>query len=52
MSRFVAKRLAHMVFVLFVTTYTIIVLGLVALAAHVSRVGDRVLAALYSQRDA
>jgi len=33
-------------FALFVLTYTVIVLGLFALGAHVSRVGDRVLAAL------
>lgn len=38
-----AQRLA---FVLAVTGYTIVVLGLVALGGHMTRVGDRVLAAL------
>jgi hypothetical protein len=38
-----AQRLA---FVLAVTGYTIVVLGLVALGAHMSRIGDRVVAAL------
>jgi hypothetical protein len=33
-------------FILFVLTYTVIALGLVALGAHVSRVGARVVAAL------
>jgi len=37
-----------LLFVLFVLTYTVIALGLVALGAHVSRVGGRVVAALTS----
>ncbi len=39
-------RLEKAIFVLVVLLYTIILLGLAALGAHVSRVGDRVLAAL------
>lgn len=38
-----AQRLA---FILAVTGYTIVVLGLIALGAHMSRIGDRVVAAL------
>ncbi len=41
-----SNRFEVVVFVLFIFTYSIIVLGLFALGAHVSRVGDRVLAAL------
>jgi hypothetical protein len=41
-----SNRFEVIVFAFFVLTYTIIVLGMLALAAHVSRVGDRVLAAL------
>jgi hypothetical protein len=40
------------VFVLFVLTYSIIGLGLLALGAHMSRIGDRVLAALEGLRHA
>lgn len=39
-------RLQRLAFVLAICGYTIVALGLVALAGHVSRVGDRVLAAL------
>jgi fatty acid desaturase len=38
--------LQKLVFVLAVSGYTIVVLGLVALGGHMTRVGDRVLAAL------
>ena len=38
--------LQRLVFVLAITGYTIVVLGLVAVGGHVTRVGDRVLAAL------
>lgn len=38
--------LQRLVLVLAVTGYTIVVLGLVAVGGHVTRVGDRVLAAL------
>src|SRR4051794_25330501 len=41
-----SNRFEVIVFVLFVLTYTIVGLGLLALGAHMSRVGDRVLAAL------
>ena len=41
-----SNRLEVVMFALFVLTYTMIVLGMFALGAHVSRVGDRVLAAL------
>jgi len=41
-----SNRFEVVVFALFVLTYTILVLGMFALGAHVSRVGDRVLAAL------
>jgi hypothetical protein len=40
------KRFEVLVFVFFIMTYSIVILGLVALGAHVSRVGDRVLAAM------
>lgn len=39
-------RFEKAMFVMMVLLYTIILLGLAALGAHVSRVGDRVLAAL------
>jgi hypothetical protein len=41
-----SNRVEVVMFALFVLTYTLIVLGMFALGAHVSRVGDRVLAAL------
>lgn len=41
-----SNRIEVVMFALFMLTYTIIVLGMLALGAHVSRVGDRVLAAL------
>jgi len=41
-----SNRLEVVMFALFVLMYTIVVLGMFALGAHVSRVGDRVLAAL------
>ena len=41
-----SNRFEVIVFLLFVLSYSIVALGLVALGAHVSRVGDRVLAAL------
>ena len=41
-----SNRFEVVIFSLFVLTYTIMVLGMFALGAHVSRVGDRVLAAL------
>ena len=41
-----SNRFEIVVFVLFVLTYSTIGLGLIALSAHVSRIGDRVLAAL------
>lgn len=40
------QRLERLIFVLGIMSYTIIVLGLVALGAHVSRTAGRVLAAL------
>ena len=36
----------RVVFLMFVLSYSIVILGLVALGAHVSRVADRMLAAL------
>ena len=39
-------RLQRLAFVLAVSGYTIVVLGLVALGGHMSRIGDRVLAAM------
>ena len=39
-------RLQRLAFVLAVGGYTIVVLGLVALGGHMTRIGDRVLAAL------
>ena len=47
-----ANRFEVLVFLLFVMTYTIMLLGLAALGAHVSRVGDRVLAALHARAEA
>jgi hypothetical protein len=45
-----SNRFEVVVFALFILTYTILVLGLFALGAHVSRVGDRVLAALVERQ--
>jgi len=45
-----SNRFEVVVFVLFVLTYTVIGLGLIALGAHVSRIGDRVLAAIEGLR--
>jgi hypothetical protein len=45
-----SNRFEVLVFVLFVLTYTVIGLGLIALGAHVSRIGDRVLAAIEGLR--
>jgi hypothetical protein len=45
-----SNRFEVIVFVLFVLTYSIVALGLLALGAHVSRVGDRVLAAVEGLR--
>ena len=45
-----SNRFEVLVFLLFVLTYTIIGLGLMALGAHVSRIGDRVLAAIEGLR--
>ena len=47
-----SNRFEVVVFVLFVLTYSIVGLGLLALGAHVSRIGDRVLAALEGLRHA
>jgi hypothetical protein len=41
-----SNRFEVLVFAFFLMTYTIVLLGLGALGAHVSRVGDRVIAAL------
>jgi hypothetical protein len=41
-----SNRFEVLVFAFFLMTYTIVLLGLAALGAHVSRVGDRVIAAL------
>ena len=41
-----SNRFEVLVFAFFVLNYTIVVLGLAALGAHVSRVGDRILATL------
>ena len=41
-----SNRFESTVFLLFVLSYTILGLGMVALGAHVSRVGDRVLSVL------
>src|SRR5262245_49794574 len=43
-----SSRFQILVFVLAVLSYTIVAFGLLALGAHVSRVGDRILAALES----
>jgi len=45
-----SNRFEVVVFVLFILTYTVIGLGLIALGAHMSRIGDRVLAALEGLR--
>jgi hypothetical protein len=47
-----SNRFEVIVFVLFVLTYSIVGLGLMALGAHMSRIGDRVLAALEGLRHA
>lgn len=47
-----SNRFEVVVFMLFVLMYSIIGLGLMALGAHVSRIGDRVLAALEGLRGA
>jgi hypothetical protein len=47
-----SNRFEVVVFVLFVLTYSIVGLGLMALGAHMSRIGDRVLAALEGLRHA
>ena len=41
-----SDRFEVVVFVLFLLTYTVVCLGLLALGSHMSRIGDRVLAAL------
>jgi hypothetical protein len=41
-----SNRFERSVFLLFILSYTVVALGLLALGAHVSRVGHRVLAAL------
>ena len=41
-----SERFEVVVFVLFLLTYTVVCLGLLALGSHMSRIGDRVLAAL------
>ncbi len=41
-------RFERAVFILFVLTYTVLLLGMAALGAHVSRVGERILAVLDS----
>jgi len=45
-----SNRFELVIFMLFVLTYTIVGLGLLALGAHMSRVGDRVLAAVEGLR--
>lgn len=47
-----SNRFEVIVFILFISSYSIVGLGLVALGAHVSRIGDRVLAALDGLRHA
>jgi hypothetical protein len=39
-------RFERAIFILFVLSYTVLLLGMVALGAHVSKVGDRLLAVL------
>lgn len=46
-----SNRVELLMFSFFVLTYTIVLLGLAALGAHVSRVGDRVLAAMLTNRE-
>ncbi len=41
-------RFERAVFILFVLSYTVLLLGMAALGAHVSRVGERILAVLDS----